>query len=502
MSKISIITPIYCDISQKVDWLDEMIQSIQNQTLTDWEIILINDKSPLSLDPVKMKYATDSRLRWFENAGNFGPAMTRNTAVALAENKCILPVDADDMLVDKEALEYMYDAWIMDTTKTVYGDVQVYKPNTSGLYERSKVHQLASYSFEGVMNLQFGIMPVTTMHSKKAHYAAGGWKADLEYGREDLEYWIACGKAGYCGQNINRATLLYRKHEESRDYKLKFENNQLETMQQKIKAMHSDIYRGDYPMACCGKEQSTNVAPTSDPVVISQQAQSNVRIVSPLEGYNESDLEWVAYRGPKMGSSGSILTRGPVNAPNEYPILGNGHVFQIHKAHRKLFEERQHLGYVMNEPDPRKQSEPEPAEMSVVKPEPQVIEVPKPKMSTIVRLDPLAAQTREVDIQEIVRENFEPIAKAAKKMFEPLEVIIEPNPAQSYSDTMSNPVIKEKYPLSSLDLSETLTERLNKANWTVEDLAKATPQKLSSLPGIGIKRANAIIAKAQGLVSK
>jgi hypothetical protein len=29
MAKVSIITPIWCDISDKVNWLSEMIQSVQ-----------------------------------------------------------------------------------------------------------------------------------------------------------------------------------------------------------------------------------------------------------------------------------------------------------------------------------------------------------------------------------------------------------------------------------------------------------------------------------------
>ncbi|MHC4195393.1 MAG: glycosyltransferase [Planctomycetota bacterium] len=98
-----------------------------------------------------MQYAGDSRLRWIENATNYGPAMTRNTAVALAESQCLLPLDADDMLADNDVLEVMYDAWLMDQSKTIYGNVQLYKEVASGIYERSKVHQLASYTFEGAL---------------------------------------------------------------------------------------------------------------------------------------------------------------------------------------------------------------------------------------------------------------------------------------------------------------------------------------------------------------
>jgi hypothetical protein len=226
------------------------------------------------------------------------------------------------------------------------------------------------------MNLQFGIMPVTTMHSKEAHQKAGGWKANLEYGREDLEYWIACGKAGFCGHKINHTTLLYRKHEQSRDYRLKFELKELSTMQQRIKSMHSDVYQGRFPMGCCGGKGKTaaSVSPNIDPLVLAAQNQAITKITE-LPGYEEKDLEWVSYQGPKKGRF-DILARGAAGLPKSYTILGTGHCFQVHKGHHNIFSERQHLHFRVNQPDPRQSQEPEP----VTQPEPQVIEVPQPKL--------------------------------------------------------------------------------------------------------------------------
>jgi hypothetical protein len=99
----------------------------------------------------------------------------------------------------------------------------------------------------------------------------------------------------------------------------------------------------------------------------------------------------------------------------------------------------------------------------------EVVEVPKPELSTVVSLDPVAAETREV--------------------------IIEPNPPQAmaYSVTAQNNV-------DSLKLGPKVTETLSEGGYTIEELAVATPQKLSSLQGIGIKRANTIIAKAKAFL--
>lgn len=485
MPKISIITPVYCDTDEKINWLDETIQSVVNQTVTDWEMILINDKSPLSLDYIRSKYSGDIRLRWLKNANNEGPAKSRNSAVALAESDCILPLDSDDMLADNEVLEIMYDAWLTDKSKTVYGNVQLYKQNESGQFTRSKVYQLAQYSFEGAMNLEFGIMPVSTMHSKAAHHAAGGWKAALVHGREDLEYWIACGKAGYCGLKINHPTLLYRKHEQSRDYKLKFENKELRTVQYQIKDMHSDIYKGEFPMACCGKGSANAPSVNVDPIVLSGQNITATKITE-LSGYDDKDLEWVSYQGPKKGSF-SVLVRSPSNLPASYLVLGTGHAFQIHKRQHEFFSQRQHMGFRVNQPDPRgvKAETPKPERVA-----PRVIEVPKPELSTLVSLDRVGSQTREA------------VIAIAPKSSD--EVIVEPNAdSDIMKPQMPADYLKQKqsYPLSGLGLSDRLTKTLDRSRWTLYDLANTTPQKLSSLPGIGIKRANTIIEKAKELIN-
>lgn len=472
MPKISILTPVYIDTSQKVDWLGDTIQSVIDQTEKDWEMILIDDKSPVAYDYIKAKYAGEGRLRWLENSENAGPAMTRNTAAELARSECLLPLDSDDALATNDTLANMYNAWSQDRKKTVYGNVQLYRLNASGVFERSKIYSLAEYTFEVAMNLEFGIMPVTTMHSKDAHFAAGGWKASLKFGREDMEYWIACGKAGYCGLKINHPTLLYRKHEQSRDYKLKFELKELRTVQRQIMDMHSDIYNGRFPVACCGgnKSQSaSNQPPSADPAVVSQQNQG-VRKVTELPGYDEKDLEWAAYQGPKSGSF-SILVRGPANLPSSYHVLGTGHFFQIHKQQRQFFEQRQHLGFRIGQIDPRKKSEEQPQPKARLQPvEAKVTPVPKPELSTLVRLDRAAAQTHQPAVKPVETRRLEPEKPAVK--------------------------------LEDLGMAEAITTYLAGDNWTVERLAAINDlKKLTVYPGVGAKRAQAIIDNAKELIN-
>ncbi len=133
MPKISIITPVFCDTPDKVDWLIETMNSVQEQTLTDWEMIMIDDKSPVNLLEAKSHFADDARFRWFENAVNEGPAKTRNTAVALANSECLIALDSDDLFGSPSSLQIMHDEWSKDTKKIIYGNVRLLTPEAEGL---------------------------------------------------------------------------------------------------------------------------------------------------------------------------------------------------------------------------------------------------------------------------------------------------------------------------------------------------------------------------------
>ncbi len=502
MAKVSIITPVYIDIVEKIDWLIETIESVRSQTMTDWEMVLLDDKSPIEPSEAKYKYADDPRIRWLENAQNEGPAKTRNSATAAADSECILPLDSDDLLAGPEVLEKMYDIWSKDQTKIIYGNLQMYTPDgSSGKFKRHpKVFDFGEYTFELALNLK-GFIPVTAMHSKQCHIDSGGWKAELDYGLEDVEKWIMAGKRGYCGQRIGIIAFLYRKQEESRSHKMIHVNKEFETMQQKIKAMHADVYAGRFPMACCGKG-GANVAPSLDPIILSQQAKKGMII--PLEEYEEKDLEWVKYVGGKRGRHDVMIRTNPQRS---YTIFGIGQVFQIHKNHHKSFEDRQKWGFQMNQPDPRNR-EPEPEPVAAVERPPEITEVPPPELSTILRLDSKAPSTVFADIQPMPTGFIQPeteIHHQAAIFSQPAPAVDHSQAERDYADRMEKAAAKRagnetKYQLSALELSPRITDTLTQDGWIVERLAETTPQRLATYAGIGVVGAKKIIAKAVVLV--
>lgn len=105
MPKLSIIVPVYNVEKYLPDCLDSLI----NQTLTDIEIISVNDASTDSSGEILLEYANkDSRIKII-NQENQGQAVARNLALNHAQGEFIGFVDSDDW-VDLDYFEKMYNA--------------------------------------------------------------------------------------------------------------------------------------------------------------------------------------------------------------------------------------------------------------------------------------------------------------------------------------------------------------------------------------------------------
>ncbi|MDR2812669.1 MAG: glycosyltransferase [Puniceicoccales bacterium] len=91
---LSVIVPIYCKPPQ---FLQECIESILAQTLSDFELILIDDASPDNPMDVLRGYALrDRRIKLIHFHKNRGVAAARNTGLRMAQGKYIAFIDADD----------------------------------------------------------------------------------------------------------------------------------------------------------------------------------------------------------------------------------------------------------------------------------------------------------------------------------------------------------------------------------------------------------------------
>lgn len=95
LAKISIIVPIY---RIREEYLKKCINSLQRQTLTDIEILLIDDGSPDQCGVICDEYAgADSRIKVFHQQ-NKGVSIARNIGMMNATGKYLMFADPDDWM--------------------------------------------------------------------------------------------------------------------------------------------------------------------------------------------------------------------------------------------------------------------------------------------------------------------------------------------------------------------------------------------------------------------
>lgn len=94
MPKVSVIMPVY---NTKEEFLRRSIESILQQTLSDIELIIINDGSTNNTKDIINSYQ-DKRIKYFSHEKNIGAGVSRNKGLSLALGEYILFVDSDDWI--------------------------------------------------------------------------------------------------------------------------------------------------------------------------------------------------------------------------------------------------------------------------------------------------------------------------------------------------------------------------------------------------------------------
>lgn len=104
MVKVSVIIPCY----NVEDYLRECLDSIINQTLTDIEIICINDDSTDTTLKILKEYAKKDNRIIILNQNNKGSGIARNLGIKEAKGEFVAFMDSDDFYPDNDILETLY----------------------------------------------------------------------------------------------------------------------------------------------------------------------------------------------------------------------------------------------------------------------------------------------------------------------------------------------------------------------------------------------------------
>lgn len=177
-NKISIIVPCY----NQAQYLDEALQSVLEQTYTNWECIIVNDGSTDHTQIVAKQWCDKDARFLYLYKENGGLSSARNFGIAFSTGTFILPLDADDRI----AYNYVTNALIAFeediSLKVVYCKAEKFG-------DVSEIWQLQPFT---LLNLcSDNMIFCTAMFRKQDWKLVGGYDEKMIYGWEDWEFWIA-----------------------------------------------------------------------------------------------------------------------------------------------------------------------------------------------------------------------------------------------------------------------------------------------------------------------
>ena len=200
--KISVIMPVY----NAGKYLRDAIDSILNQTFSEFELFIIDDKSTdNSLEIIKTY--KDNRIILIEKPINTGYTDSLNMTIKLARGKYIARMDADDMSV-KDRFQKQYDYMeanpnllLLGSYYQIIGKEKVFKYPTS--YEAIKVFSLT----QNPVPHPTALIRASVLREYNLSYNKNFEPA------EDFELWTRIINIGRV-ENLADICLYYRQHEE------------------------------------------------------------------------------------------------------------------------------------------------------------------------------------------------------------------------------------------------------------------------------------------------
>ena len=205
--KYSFIIPVF----NRLDEVDELLNSLTTQTLRDFEVIVVEDGSSVPCKDVTEKYA-DKLLIHYYYKDNSGPGQTRNYGVERASGEYMLILDSDCILpgtfleeVEKELQHKEADAFGgPDRAHESFTDVQ-------------KAINYAMTSFFTTGGIRGGKKKMDkfyprsfNMGVKKSVYQALGGFSKMRFG-EDIDFSIRIFKGGYACRLFPEAWVWHKR---------------------------------------------------------------------------------------------------------------------------------------------------------------------------------------------------------------------------------------------------------------------------------------------------
>jgi len=142
---VSVIMPTY----KHEHFIKRAIASLIGQTLTDWELIIINDGSPDNTKNAIQEFLQDKRIQYYTHQQNKGLGACLNFGITKANSDYISYLPSDDIIF-KDHLQSLYD---------------ILQQNENAVLAYSAIRHHYNRTAEGIVNNEW-LQLVQVMHKK------------------------------------------------------------------------------------------------------------------------------------------------------------------------------------------------------------------------------------------------------------------------------------------------------------------------------------------------
>jgi glycosyltransferase involved in cell wall biosynthesis len=190
-------------------YIKSAIDSVLAQSLTDWELIIVDDASTDGTDGIVRPYLIDPRIKYLANEQNQNISRSRNRALTESRGKYIAILDSDDLWTDPDKLAKQVAFLELHPDHAAVGtNADLIDPagRTLGRTENPE----SDKAIRRLMLRQNPIIHSSVLYRKEAALTAGLYDPELN-AIEDYDLWLRLGREAKLA-NLPDRLIGYRIH--------------------------------------------------------------------------------------------------------------------------------------------------------------------------------------------------------------------------------------------------------------------------------------------------
>ena len=217
--KFSIIVPVF----NRPDEVDELLESLSNQTQKDFEVIIVEDGSVKTCKDVCEKYADILALHYYAKE-NSGPGQSRNYGAERANGEWLIILDSDVVLPEGylAAVEYSLTSQLSPLTSIVaFGGPDAAHPSFTPVPKAISYSMTSFFTTGGIRGgkakLDKFYPRSFTMGIRRDVYLKLGGFSKMRFG-EDIDFSYRIVEAGYKPRLFPEAWVWHKRRTDFRKF--------------------------------------------------------------------------------------------------------------------------------------------------------------------------------------------------------------------------------------------------------------------------------------------